>query len=162
MTTLSYTTSKIPGGSIAVVVADGVVLASSFRGIAGIRSRLPAGVTFKKAELPAITEVLDRYRGGELTALDEVGVAQPGGVFQQAVWISMRTIEPGTVDSYGGLAARAGKPRAYRAVGTSCSLNLVAPFVPCHRVVAANGIGGYGYGLDVKRALLRHEGASFE
>lgn len=62
-----------------MVVADGVVLASSFRGIAGIRSRLPAGVTFKKAELPAITEVLDRYRGGELTALDEVGCGAARG-----------------------------------------------------------------------------------
>ena len=107
-----------------------------------------------------IKDVLERYCGGELTALDEVEVSQPGGPFQLDVWSAMRTIEPGTIDSYGGLAARAGRPNAYRAVGTACSVNLVAPFVPCHRVVAAKGIGGYGYGLAIKRALLEHEGAS--
>lgn len=160
MTQLPYTSVKIPGGTIAVVVDDGVVVASSFLGIADIRSRLSPELTFKKAELADLENVLQRYRAGELTALDEVEVAQPGGPFQQVVWTAMRTIGPGSIDSYGGLAARAGRPRAYRAVGTACSANLVAPFVPCHRVVSANGIGGYGYGLAVKRALLEHEGAS--
>jgi methylated-DNA-[protein]-cysteine S-methyltransferase len=47
---------------------------------------------------------------------------------------------------------------AGRAAGTVCSSNLVAPFIPCHRVVASDGIGGYGYGLDIKVALLEHEG----
>ncbi|MSO26875.1 MAG: methylated-DNA--[protein]-cysteine S-methyltransferase [Candidatus Nanopelagicales bacterium] len=162
MSALAYTTAKMPGGTIAVVIDAGVVVASSFRGIADIRSRLSTELFFKKAALPTLEDLLDRYRGGELAALDEVEVAQFGGPFQQGVWVAMRTIEPGTTDTYGGLAMRAGRPRAYRAVGTACSVNLVAPFVPCHRVVAASGIGGYGYGLDVKRALLKHEGASFE
>jgi methylated-DNA-[protein]-cysteine S-methyltransferase len=160
MTTLTYTTAKIPGGTIAVVVTNGVVVASSYRGIDDIRSRLLPEFTYKTSDLPVIKDVLERYCGGELTALDEVEVSQPGGPFQLDVWSAMRTIEPGTIDSYGGLAARAGRPNAYRAVGTACSVNLVAPFVPCHRVVAAKGIGGYGYGLAIKRALLEHEGAS--
>ncbi|MDA3021177.1 MAG: methylated-DNA--[protein]-cysteine S-methyltransferase [Actinomycetota bacterium] len=160
MAQLPYTSIKIPGGTVTVVVDDRVVVASSFLGIADIRSRLSPELIFKKAKLADLENVLQRYRAGELTALDEVEVAQPGGPFQQEVWTAMRTIEPGSIDSYGGLAARAGRPRAYRAVGTACSANLVAPFVPCHRVVSANGIGGYGYGLAVKRALLEHEGAS--
>ncbi len=160
MTPLPFTSVKMPGGTITVVTDSGVVVASSFRGIADIKSRLSPVLTFKKAELADVEDVLKRYCAGELSALGEVEVAQDGGPFQQVVWAAMRTIAPGTVDSYGGLAARAGRPSAYRAVGTACSVNLVAPFVPCHRVVAANGIGGYGYGLAIKRALLEHEGAS--
>ena len=162
MTTLTYTTAKIPGGTIAVVVTNGVVVASSYRGIDDIRSRLLPEYTYKKSDLPVLKDVLERYCGGELTALDEVEVSQPGGPFQLDVWSAMRTIGPGTIDSYGGLAKRAGRPNAYRAVGTACSSNLVAPFVPCHRVVAASGLGGYGYGLAVKKALLKHEGVTFE
>mgnify|MGYP003347376265 CR=1 FL=1 len=64
----------------------------------------------------------------------------------------------GTVISYGELAIRAGRVRAVRAAGSACARNAVAPFVPCHRVVAAGGgLGGYGYGLAVKEALLAHE-----
>ena len=50
---------------------------------------------------------------------------------------------------------------AVRAVGNACARNLVAPFVPCHRVLRTDGtLGGYYYGLDVKRALLAHESAA--
>jgi methylated-DNA-[protein]-cysteine S-methyltransferase len=70
----------------------------------------------------------------------------------------MRTIHAGSVDTYAGLAKRAGNPQAVRAAGTVCSTNMVAPFVPCHRVLAADGLGGYAYGLEVKIALLEHEG----
>ena len=52
-------------------------------------------------------------------------------------------------------ATKAGRPSATRAAGTACARNLVAPFVPCHRVVRSDGsLGGYYYGLDVKRWLL--------
>lgn len=107
---------------------------------------------------PEIAEILDRYVDGDLHALDEVSVLQPGSAFQQQVWRAMRTIRAGSVDTYGGLARRSGHPRAARAAGTACAINLVAPFVPCHRVVASTGIGGYGYGVDLKVALLAHEG----
>ena len=70
--------------------------------------------------------------------------------------------------SYGEVAIRAGSPRAMRAAGQACARNNLAPFVPCHRVVAASGIGEYGvghyaYGVDLKREMLLHEGvdASF-
>jgi len=61
--------------------------------------------------------------------------------------------------SYGELAASAGYPGAARAAGSFCAGNRHALLVPCHRVVAANGIGGYGAtGVDVKRRLLALEG----
>ena len=167
MSALPYVSVRIPGGTLTVVVgatesgAD-VVLGSSFRGIGDIRGRLESELTFRKAALESVTSVITRYCDGYFPALDEVAVAQHGGPFQQAVWRAMREIPAGAVESYGEVARRAGRARAYRAVGTACAVNITAPFVPCHRVVAAGGLGGYGYGLEVKIALLAHEGVVFE
>jgi methylated-DNA-[protein]-cysteine S-methyltransferase len=67
----------------------------------------------------------------------------------------LRTVSRGDVVTYGELAALAGRPGAARAAGTFCARNRLAPFVPCHRVVAASGLGGYGsLGLEYKRRLL--------
>jgi methylated-DNA-[protein]-cysteine S-methyltransferase len=71
---------------------------------------------------------------------------------------ALRAVPRGDVVTYGELAALAGRPAAARAAGTFCARNRLAPFVPCHRVVAADGIGGYGtLGLDYKRRLLALE-----
>lgn len=168
--TLLAASYRTPGGRLTVVVDPhasgdlgateyGAVVAGSFRDLDDAAERLPASVRIRpRSPVPAIVDVLARYADGDLAALDEVSVTQPGGPFQQRAWRAMRTIRAGSVDTYAGLARRAGAPRAARAAGTVCSTNLVAPFVPCHRVVASNGIGGYGYGIDVKLALLRHEG----
>jgi methylated-DNA-[protein]-cysteine S-methyltransferase len=71
---------------------------------------------------------------------------------------ALRAVPRGDVVTYGELAALAGRPGAARAAGTFCARNRLAPFVPCHRVVAASGIGGYGsLGLQYKRRLLALE-----
>jgi methylated-DNA-[protein]-cysteine S-methyltransferase len=138
----------------------GVVRATTFRELDDAVRRLPDRVPVQVDDPdPRIAQVLADYALGDPTALDRVSVQQPGTPFRQQVWTSMRTIGFGDVDSYAELAERSGSPRAYRAVGTTCAENLVALFVPCHRVVASNGIGGYAYGRDVKRALLTHERA---
>jgi methylated-DNA-[protein]-cysteine S-methyltransferase len=77
-----------------------------------------------------IASVLVAMPRVQSSALDEVQVTQPGGPFQQRAWAAMRRIRPGTTDTYAGLAARAGSPRAARAAGTACSLNMVAPSCP--------------------------------
>ena len=160
-----------PAGTVVVVVDPhamgdrgpaeyGAVVASTFVDLDDALERLP-GVgreVHPRSPVPFIRDVLRRYGDGDLDALEEVSVSQPGGPFQQQAWIAMRTIRAGSVDTYAGLARRAGRPRAARAAGTVCSSNLVAPFIPCHRVGASNGLGGYGYGLDIKVALLEHEG----
>jgi len=70
----------------------------------------------------------------------------------------LRALPRGEVVTYGELAALAGRPGAARAAGTFCARNRLGPFVPCHRVVAANGIGGYGsLGVEYKRRLLALE-----
>jgi methylated-DNA-[protein]-cysteine S-methyltransferase len=78
---------------------------------------------------------------------------------QRALAETLRAVPRGEVVSYGELAALAGRPGAARAAGAFCAANRFAFLVPCHRVVAAHGIGGYGSaGLQVKRKLLALEG----
>ena len=81
-----------------------------------------------------------------------------GTPFQQTVWTQLTTIPFGQVRSYGDVAIAIAHPHAYRAVGNANAKNPWAIVVPCHRVVASNGIGGYGGRLDVKRFLLQLEG----
>ena len=78
--------------------------------------------------------------------------------FQRALLDALRAVPYGETVTYGELAALAGRPGAARAAGTFCAQNRYAIVVPCHRVVAADGLGGYGsLGLDYKRRLLRLE-----
>lgn len=171
LSSLLSATYKTPAGPITVVVDPhtsgdlgpaeyGAVVASTFGDLDEALERLPGlgREVHPRSKVPFIADVLQRYADGDLDALEEVSVSQPGGPFQQQAWLALRTIRAGSVDTYAGLARRAGRPRAARAAGTVCSSNLVAPFIPCHRVVAADGIGGYGYGLDIKVTLLEHEG----
>ncbi len=79
--------------------------------------------------------------------------------FQRALADALRAVPRGTVVSYGELAALAGRPGAARAAGSFCAQNRFMLIVPCHRVVGAAGLGGYGSaGLDTKRRLLALEG----
>ncbi len=168
--TLLAATYRTPAGPIVVVVDPhaagdlgpseyGAVVASTYRDLEDAVERIPIGYDVRpRSTVPFIKDVLARYADGDLDALEEVSVSQPGGPFQQQAWRAMRQIRAGSIDTYAGLARRAGRPRAARAAGTVCSSNLVAPFIPCHRVVASNGLGGYGYGLDIKVSLLEHEG----
>ncbi len=78
---------------------------------------------------------------------------------QRAIVEALRAVPRGEVVSYGELAALAGRPQAPRAAGAVCSSNRFSFVVPCHRVVGATGIGGYGdAGVEVKRRLLALEG----
>jgi methylated-DNA-[protein]-cysteine S-methyltransferase len=81
--------------------------------------------------------------------------------FQRDVAEALRRIPYGETVTYGELAVLAGHPGAHRAVGSFCAHNRFAVVVPCHRVVASDGIGPYGsLGTDYKRRLLALEGAS--
>ena len=82
------------------------------------------------------------------------------GDFQRVVLTRLSEVPYGNVTTYGTLAARAGNPRAARAVGTVMNRNPIPIVLPCHRVVGASGkLVGYGGGLERKVALLRLEGA---
>jgi len=81
-----------------------------------------------------------------------------GTDFDRAVWRALVRIPPGETRSYGEVARLTGRPRAARAVGNACGRNPVPVVVPCHRVVAADGLGGFGLGPGLKRRLLALEG----
>lgn len=161
--TLFITTVETPTLPLTFVVDDhDVVIGSGFTGEADVLARLSdaqrAQGVERGSDLGAVPQAVKSYLAGEVTALDAVAVSQPGGAFHQRVWQHMRRIPAGSTASYAELAAAAGNPAATRAAGSACARNQVAPFVPCHRVVRSDGsLGGYYYGLAVKRWLLAHE-----
>ncbi|MFJ3055877.1 methylated-DNA--[protein]-cysteine S-methyltransferase [Herbaspirillum sp. NPDC087042] len=92
-------------------------------------------------------------------------LADVGSAFQKRVWQAIVAIPSGQVLTYGDVARRIGS--APRAVGQACGANWHPLVVPCHRVTAAGGLGGFshhdeadGFFLEVKRWLLRHEGVT--
>jgi len=80
--------------------------------------------------------------------------------FHEAVLHELARVPYGRTETYGALAAKVGRPKAARAVGTVMNRNPIPIILPCHRIVGANGsLTGYAGGLHVKRALLELEGA---
>ncbi|MDH5395830.1 MAG: methylated-DNA--[protein]-cysteine S-methyltransferase [Gammaproteobacteria bacterium] len=94
----------------------------------------------------------------------KIDLSPAGTVFQQTVWQALQEIPRGETRTYGQIAKKINS--SARAVGNACRKNPIAIIIPCHRVVAANGMGGYageteGDQLMVKKWLLKHEGADF-
>jgi methylated-DNA-[protein]-cysteine S-methyltransferase len=136
---------------------DGIVLAHDFTFDA--RAEEPDVDPGKPLEL---VERLVSFFAGETVAFDDVALDLGGFTdFQRSVAETLRGIPRGEVISYAELAALAGYPNAQRAVGSFCARNRFMILVPCHRVVAADGIGPYGTaGSSTKRRLLALEGVS--
>jgi methylated-DNA-[protein]-cysteine S-methyltransferase len=120
----------------------------------------PSHVTLKLGTSPLV-ERLQAYFEGEDVSFDDVPLdLEHGTPFLEQCAHALRAIPRGEVVTYGELAALAGAPGAARAAGSFCARNRLGLFVPCHRVVAAGGLGSYGsYGLGYKRRLLELEGA---
>jgi methylated-DNA-[protein]-cysteine S-methyltransferase len=163
---LRHATLDTPVGPWSAVVDEGgVVVAAGFCEAGPLLARLPtppdAPAPRHVADLGPVSAAMRAYLAGDVAALDRLTVSQPGGEFQQVVWQQMREIPSGQTWTYAQLAGKSGRSAAVRAVGTSCARNLVAPIVPCHRVVRSDGsLGGYYYGLSTKRWLLAHEGGA--
>lgn len=99
---------------------------------------------------------LAAYFDGKLKRFD-LPISLDGSGFCLRVWESMQKIPYGKTVTYGELAAMAGSPKAYRSAGSCAGKNPIPIVIPCHRVLASNGIGGFGLGLNVKRYLLALE-----
>jgi methylated-DNA-[protein]-cysteine S-methyltransferase len=168
MTTIDHATVTTPVGTIILFAREGALIGFEFADHPDrthfLRSRLErhlGAIELRASDDPAgATTRIAAYFGGDLGALDRQRVTLFGTEFERAVWEQLRRIPAGTTISYRELAARVGSPRGFRAAGSANGRNPVALFVPCHRVIAADGsLGGYGGGLDRKRRLLEHEGA---
>jgi methylated-DNA-[protein]-cysteine S-methyltransferase len=132
--------------------------------LAEVAARLGPRVVASDAELGPVRDALSEYlEGGSAAALADVPVDLRcvSSPFRRTVLETLRReVGPGATTAYGALAARAGFPRAARAVGTAMARNPVPLVVPCHRVLpGSGGIGGYGGGVERKRALLQLEDA---
>lgn len=119
---------------------------------------LPADAATPPVLLRA-AEQLRAYFAGDLTRFD-LPLTLGGTAFQQRVWRAIQAIPHGETASYGMIARAIGS--GPRSVGGACGRNAIAVIIPCHRVLASDGIGGYSgaRGLDTKRWLLRHEGVA--
>jgi methylated-DNA-[protein]-cysteine S-methyltransferase len=111
--------------------------------------------------IDALVERLSSYFAGQDVVFADVALELDWCTqFQQDVVTSLRAVPFGETVTYGELAALAGRPNAQRAAGSVCAHNRFPIFVPCHRVVSANGLGAYGsLGVAYKRRLLELEGA---
>lgn len=100
---------------------------------------------------------LDEYFTGTRNAFS-VPLIPSGTAFQKRVWEVLLRVDFGETTHYGLLAQRIGNPKASRAVGGAVGKNPLLIFIPCHRVLRAQGLlGGFSAGLDAKEILLRHE-----
>ncbi|WP_323121069.1 methylated-DNA--[protein]-cysteine S-methyltransferase [Burkholderia alba] len=124
-----------------------------------VRSVAP-NTTLAKRAVRQIERYFDRA-----SARFDLPLAPVGTAFQRRVWNAISEIPPGLVSTYGQIAKQIGT--GPRAVGQACGANYFPLVIPCHRVVASGGIGGFangdteGYYLRVKRWLLAHEGVPY-
>lgn len=119
------------------------------------RAHLVAGGETFAALLAEVVGAVEQPGRSRAIPLDVQGTA-----FQEAVWRELQRIPPGETRTYAQIAAAVGKPGAVRAAGSANGANNVAVLIPCHRVIRTDGtLGGYAYGTEIKRELLRREGA---
>jgi len=129
----------------------------------------PAGTRVEPTRDDALgwraAQQLREYFAGTRRDFD-LPLAPEGTEFRQRVWEALRTIPFGETRTYRDVATQVGRPKGMQAVGQANRHNRIPIVIPCHRVVAADGIGGYageaagGKTTDTKRWLLRHEGVS--
>ena len=121
-------------------------------------------VDLKDARAPReVRSALTAYFKGDLDRLKAIRWRVAGTPFQRKVWTALPEIPAGTTLSYGALAAKLNVPTAMRAVGHANGSNPISVVAPCHRLIGASGsLVKYGGGLERKRWLLEHEGATLK
>jgi len=163
-----YTRLSTPIGRLLVVSGPAGVVRVAFEedpedvALAQVASVLGPRLIGTDRELATERDALSAYfEGGEPYALP-VDLRLAAAPFRRAVLDELRAVPSGKTVSYGELAARAGNPRAARAVGTACARNPVPVVVPCHRVLPSTGrLGSYAGGPERKATLLELEGLTF-
>ncbi|MCW3844045.1 methylated-DNA--[protein]-cysteine S-methyltransferase [Micromonospora yasonensis] len=165
MTTLDSTVIDTPAGPLSVLAGPtGAVRAAGFTAepaaLVPLLHPSLRGDLRDRADLGPVTAAVRAYLAGDLGAIDAVEVEQhTDGVFLAHAWQVLRDVKPGEPVTYTAFAGLAGRPAAVRAAAAACARNAAALFVPCHRVLRTDGtLGGYRWGLDVKKWLLGHEG----
>jgi len=162
---IAYTVAKSPIGALLVAATDRGICALKIGGddasLAGaLRAEFPAAdVRRDESALGRWVRAIVNHLAGKETRLD-LPLDIRATAFQWRVWEALRAIPYGETRTYQEIAGIVGAPKAARAVGHACATNPVAIVIPCHRVVRGDGsLGGYAYGLGVKRKLIDTERA---
>jgi len=164
MTCVSTLTT--PAGPFTIIATDDAVLASGWTADANdllrvIHRSLRPTALIERTDLGEFTRAAAAYHDGDLHAIDAIPVRQTSGEFLVHAWEILRKVPPGEPVTYAEYAALAGRPAAVRGAASACARNATALFVPCHRVVrTGGGMGGFRWGVEVKRWLLTHETAT--
>lgn len=143
-----------PIGRLGVCLQD-----AGLRHIDFLDDEVQLQAALKPAARMVVAAIRQYFKTGQYSPA--VDIELEGTVFQRRVWQALRAIPLGQVTTYGALAEKLGS--SARAVGNACRHNPVPILVPCHRVVARTGLGGFagdrdGRLVDIKRHLLAHEG----
>jgi AraC family transcriptional regulator of adaptative response/methylated-DNA-[protein]-cysteine methyltransferase len=162
--TVSYDWRDSPFGPMLLMATD--------RGICGLAFAAETGKTeafedmagrWPNAQFVADPSAVNRFAGNLLSPDEPTHLHLIGAPFQIKVWEALLAIPSGEVTTYGDIAHHIGHPSAARAVGTAVGRNPVSWLIPCHRALRkSGGLGGYHWGLPVKRALLAWEAARSE
>lgn len=158
-TTIHWAVTATSLGDMLVAATDkGVCRLSFAEGPEELARRFP------KAKLVEGGETFEKLLAQVVASVEQPGdfahipLDVKGTAFQEACWKALRKIPPGETRTYADIAAAAGNPKAVRAAGSANARNNVAVLIPCHRVVRTGGdLGGYAYGLAIKRELLARE-----
>lgn len=159
-------TIDTPAGAFTMVVDDEAVLASGWTfDIDDLVPLLSPALRSRqfplRAEIAPFTRAVRDYFDGDLESVTRMPVKQRSGAFLEHAWAVLRAVPAGAPLTYREYAARCGRPAAVRAAGNACARNAAALFVPCHRVLRTGGaLGGFRWGLPVKRWLLDYEAAA--
>lgn len=117
----------------------------------------------KKPDTPVLKEAakqVNEYFNGTRKKFS-LPLLLEGTEFQKGIWTEMMKVKFGETIPYSELARRAGKPRAVRAAANACGRNPMGLIIPCHRIVAKNGIGGFTGDINIKKKLLDFENAEY-
>jgi methylated-DNA-[protein]-cysteine S-methyltransferase len=154
-----------PIGRVLVAARQAGLVRVSFRQtdasfVADLRARFGVAPVRSATRTADVVHQLRAYFAGERRTFDIQVDLSRLTPFQRRVLLAAARVPAGEVVSYGDIARRIGQPKGSRAVGQALGRNPIPIVIPCHRVVAAGGrLGGYTGGLDIKKKLLRLEGA---
>lgn len=158
--TIGYTFLETPFGEALAMATDRGICGLAFcadcgrdQAMADMAARWPAAIL--EADAAGVADQARAAFGGDAASLHLMGAP-----FQIKVWEALLAIPSGQVCTYSDIASRIGSPKAVRAVGTAVGRNPVSLLIPCHRALRkSGGLGGYHWGLPVKRAMLAYEAA---
>jgi AraC family transcriptional regulator, regulatory protein of adaptative response / methylated-DNA-[protein]-cysteine methyltransferase len=165
-TVIHYLTERCRFGAVVVAATERGIVAVEFAPTAapllkGLKARFPKTrvleITTQRHPLRRTLATLVKYLDGS-GAYPEGAIEPIGTPFQERVWQALRTTRPGQRLTYAELARRLRMRKSVRAVAAACAANRIGLLIPCHRILRTDGgLGGFRWGLPMKRWLLERE-----